>query len=301
MDIGSLLGELQNLVIQLTGIANALFPFAHPNLIVKSLLYDSLGLLVNVWYGFILQTTDFESAREFTTNATIQRFEPSVQLVANAALAVMGVWASYRIMWGHGLRSLYTARILLPRLMMSVVLINFALPLIQAVVDASNVISDTIYKFGALPMDVKAWWLGIALDPLANLPQIITTAALIAGYDVLGVVYILRYTLLIVLAITAPLAGLLFTLPETHHLAKQWTSLFMTNLLMQPAQLFVLAVGFAIERNGNTPVHHLFALAALLVALKVPGAFGGTEKVAHKLESAVKTGFKAVEHAVEHV
>jgi hypothetical protein len=299
MDVGTLLGELQNLVVQLTGIANALFPFAHPNLIVKSMLDDSVGLLLNVWYGFILQTTDFESTHDFTANATIQRFEPSVQLVANAALAVMAVWASYRIMWGHGLRSLYTARILLPRLMMSVVLINFALPLVQAMVDASNVVSLTIYRFGAIPEDMKVWWSGIGLDSTANLLQIVTTAVLIAGYDVLGVVYILRYTLLIVLAITAPLAGLLFTLPETHHMAKQWSSLFMTNLLMQPAQLFVLAVGFAIERNGNTPVHHLFALAALLVAFKVPGAFGGTEKVAHKLESAVKTGFKAVEHAIE--
>jgi hypothetical protein len=112
--------------------------------------------------------------------------------------------------------------------------------------------------------------------------------------------YLIRYTILIVLAITAPLAGLLFTLPETHHVAKQWSSMFLTNLLMQPMQLFVLAIGFALERDGYTPVHHLFALAALLVVFKVPGAMGGAEKVAHKLESAFKTGFKAVEHAVAH-
>jgi hypothetical protein len=264
------------------------------------MLEDSVGLLLNVWYRFILQTTDFESTRVFTANATIQQFEPKVQLVADAALGVVVIWASYRIMWGHGLRSLYTARILLPRLLMSVILINFALPLIQAIVDASNVISDVIYRFGTIPPDMRVWWYGMGLESSVGLPQLITTAVLVAGYDVLGVVYVLRFTLLIVLAITAPLAGLLFTLPETHHLAKQWSSLFMTNLLMQPAQLFVLAIGFAIERNGVTPVHHLFALAALLVAFKVPGAFGGSEKVAHKLESAVKTGFKAVEHAVAH-
>jgi hypothetical protein len=140
----------------------------------------------------------------------------------------------------------------------------------------------------------------MGLESSLSLPQLITNAVLVAGYDVLGVVYVLRYTLLIVLAITAPLAGLLFTLPETHHMAKQWSSLFMTNLMMQPAQLFVLAIGFAIEKQGVTPVHHLFALAALLVVFKVPGAFGGSEKVAHKLESAVKTGFKALEHAVAH-
>jgi len=299
IDPGQVLGELQNLVVQLTGIANVLFPFAHPNLIVKSMLQDSLGLLLNVWYRFILQTTDFESTRDFTANATIQMFEPKVQLVANAALAGVAVWASYRIMWGHGLRSLYTARILLPRLVMSVVLVNFALPLMQAVIDASNVVSDAVYKFGTIP-DMNVWWNVIGLEPLGDLPQILTTGALVAGYEVLAVVYVIRYTILIVLAITAPLAGLLFTLPETHHLAKQWSSLFMTNLLMQPVQLFVLAIGFAVEKNGSTPVHHLFALATLLVLFKVPGALGGSEKVAHKLESTVKSGFHMAEKAIVH-
>ncbi len=299
MDPGQVLGELQRLVIQVTGIANVLFPFAHPNLVVKLMLQDSLGLIINVWFRFILQTTDFETTRDFTANATIQAFEPKVQIVANAALALMVVWAAYRIMWGHGLRSLYTARIMLPRLVMSVVLINFALPLMQALIDASNVVSQAVYAFGTIP-DMHGWWNAIGLESIADLPQILTSAALVSGYDVLAVVYVIRYTILVVLAITAPLAGLLFTLPETHHMAKQWGSLFMTNLLMQPAQLFVLAIGFAIEKNGATPVHHLFALATLLVLFKVPGAMGGSEKVAHKLEATVKAGFHMAEHAIAH-
>ena len=40
---------------------------------------------------------------------------------------------------------------------------------------------------------------------------------------------------------------------------------------MQPAQLFVLAIGFGLENGGHTPVHHLFALASLLIVFKVPG------------------------------
>jgi len=299
MDFGQMLGELQNLIVQLTGIANALFPFAHPNLVVKAMLDDSLGLLLKAWSGFILHTTDFETGGDFTSNATIQAFEPKVQLVADAALSIVAIWASYRIMWGHGLRSQFTARIMLPRLLMSAVLINFALPLVQAVVQASNAVCDAVETFGTLP-DWQNWLHNLQLDASSGILQIITTAVLITGYDVLGIAYLIRYTLLIVLAITAPLAALLFTLPETHHLAKQWSSLFLTNLLMQPMQLFVLAIGFALERNGYTPVHHLFALAALVVVFKVPGAMGGTEKAAHKLESAVKTGFKAVEHAVAH-
>jgi hypothetical protein len=67
---------------------------------------------------------------------------------------------------------------------------------------------------------------------------------------------------------------------------------------MQPAQLFVLAIGFALERNGASPVHHLFALASLFIVFKVPGALGGAEKAAHKLQSTVDMAFKHIEHAV---
>ena len=58
----------------------------HPEKVVAMLLDDSLGLLLKVWFGFILRTTDFETGRDFTTNVTIQRFEPVVQLVADAVV-----------------------------------------------------------------------------------------------------------------------------------------------------------------------------------------------------------------------
>ena len=111
------------------------------------------------------------------------------------------------------------------------------------------------------------------------------------GYDVLAIGYLVRYAILVVLAITAPLAGLFFMLPETHHLSKMWASQFTTNLFMQPAQLFVLTIGFALERGGGTTFHHLFALASLLIVFKVPGAFGGSEKMAHKLQTTVHQAF----------
>ncbi len=294
------LDQLSAVVALLTQLVGWLRPFVHPNLIIKALLDDSLGTILNVWFNLILHTRDFQTGHDFTSNATIQVFEPKVQLVANAALTLVAIWAAYRIMWGHGLRSQYTARILLPRLLMAAVLINFALPLIQAAVQASNTACDAIQSFGTIPVDWNAWWNTLQVDPSDGVLQIITTGVLIVGYDLLGIAYLIRYTLLIVLAITAPLAALMFTLPETHHVSRQWSSLFLTNLLMQPMQLFVLAIGFALERNGSTPVHHLFALAALAVVFKVPGAMGGAEKAAHKLESAVRVGFRAVEHAVAH-
>ncbi len=292
-----LLGEIQSLLIVLSKVLDIISPLEHPSSIVVLLLNDSVGLLDKVWFDFILSTKDFETSGDFTRNATIQRFEPKVQIISNAALVLVAMWASYRIMWGHGLRTQYSARILLPRLFMGAILINFSLPLFQAVVDITNTLCTVIKGFVAL--DSPSDWLANSVyGPSAGIWEIVTTAILAVGYDVLAVTYMVRYAILIVLAITAPIAGLLFTLPETHHISKHWASNFTSNLLMQPAQLFVIAVGFGLEKDGTTPIHHLFALASLLLVFKVPGALGGAEKAAHKLQSTVTEAFRHIEHAV---
>ena len=282
---------------ELGRIDGYLYTIVHPNLILAALLKDSLGLLLRVWGDFILRTTDFETTGDFVGNATIRRFEPAVQVAANAALALIAMWASYRIMWGHGLRSQYTARILLPRLLMAVILVNFSQPLFQAVVAINNTLCDVVQGFVKLD-DLSTFGAGFANDPSAGAWEIITTGVLAAGYDVLAITYFVRYAILIVLAITAPIAGLMYTLPETHHISKQWASHFTTNLFMQPAQLFVLSIGFGLERNGTSPIHHLFALASLLIVFKVPGALGGAEKAAHKMQTTVESALHHIEHAL---
>ena len=288
---------LHELYVELSRIDGYLYTIVHPNLILAKMLDDSVGLLLNVWFKFILSTTDLETGGDFVNAAAIQRFEPKVQLVADAALVLIAVWASYRIMWGHGLFTQYTARILLPRLFMAVVLINFAMPMFQMGVGAANAMSQAVQSFSTHD-DLSTLAAGIAHNANEGTWEVITTGALAAGYGALAISYLVRYAVLIVLAITAPLAALLFMLPETTHLSKMWMSHFATNLFMQPAQLFVLSIGFALEHDGVSPVHHLFALASLLVVFKVPGAMGGTEKAAHKLESIVHTSFVHIGHAL---
>jgi hypothetical protein len=290
-------GYLKAAVAAIDRLNGLLWPLVHPEQVTASALDQSLGLLLKVWFGFILRTTDFDTGREFTKNVAIQHLEPTLQLVADSALALVVIWSFYRLMWSHSVRSQYAVRILLPRLFMGAILINVSQPLFQGAVQISNTVCDAIQSFGTIP-NWNTWWDNYRLDQTHGVWQFITTGALVAGYDVLAVAYLVRYAILIVLAITAPLAGLLFTLPETHYLAKHWASLFVSNLFMQPAQLFVLAIGFALENGGHTPVHHLFALASLLIVFKVPGALGGAEKTAHKLESALTTGLHGLQHVV---
>lgn len=275
----------------LNGYLDAIF---HPAKVIASLIENTISPVTSIWFGFVLQTTDFPSNGDFVGNATIQQFEPKVQLVADAALVLIAMWSAYRIMWGHGLFTQYTARILLPRLFMAAVLINFPLMLFQFAVDASNTLSASIQTLITIPKPAALLGGLMPADPL----QIVAIAVLAAAYDVFAVVYVLRYAILILLAVTAPIAGLFFMLPETNHISKLWMSHFTTNLFMQPMQLFVLAIGFALERNGVSPIRHLFAIASLLIVFKVPGAMGGSEKVAHKLESTVSKGLHHLAHAL---
>lgn len=291
------LNLIQLLLTQLGQLTGYLYTLLHPNLVVVRMLNDSVGLLLDVWFKFVMTTVDVETMGDFITNATIQRFEPKIQLAANAALGLVAVWAAYRIMWGHGLFTQYTARIMLPRLFMSAVLINFALPMFQLVVSASNTISNVVQGLNVHD-DMYTFGASFANDPNAGTWEVITTGALALGYGVLAITYFVRYAILIVLAITAPLAGLFFMLPETHHIAKMWASQFATNLFMQPAQLFVLSIGLALEHDGISPMHHLFALASLLIVFKIPGAMGGSEKTAHKLQSTIATSVKHLAHAM---
>jgi hypothetical protein len=294
-------GDIQQLIQAIDRLLAAVWPLVHFNQAIAALLNDSLGLLLRFWFQFLWSTTNLDRGGEFTKNATITLYEPAAELIADGLLTLVAVWASYRIMWGHGLRSKYTARVLLPRLFMAAVLINFSQPMFQALVEANNTLCAVIQGFGTIP-DQGAWVATFSINPADGVLQVITTAILALGYDVLAIAYLIRYTILILLAITAPLAGLLFVLPETNHLAKMWRKLFVTNLFMQPVQLFVLAIGFALESAGGTlgatPVRHLFALAALLVVFKVPGAMGSAEKIAHKLESTLHSGLTHAEHAV---
>lgn len=297
MGVGNLPGDINGLLLAIEQLIALLSPVLHPNLIVAMVLNDSVGILLRVWFGFVLTTTDLDTARDFTQGAVIRQFEPAIQGVSDAALVLAVMWASYRIMWGHGVRTQFTARVLLPRIFMGAILVNFAMPMFQAAVAVSNTLSGAVYAFGSIP-DLNSWLHKLSVNPQDGLWEVITTGVLVTGYDVLAVAYVVRYAILVFLAISAPLAGVLFVVPDTSHLAKLWRQLFVTNLFMQPIQLFVLSIGFALEGSGFTPVRHLFAVASLLIVFKVPGAMGTAEKIAHKLASTAHTGMTHLEHAL---
>ncbi|GAC1460183.1 MAG: hypothetical protein PVSMB10_17700 [Pseudarthrobacter sp.] len=253
--------------------------------------------------GFLLSTTDvLDHGRPFTESSAITRFQPVAVAIADAALVAAITWGAYHIMFAHGVRSLYTVRILLPRILLAFLLANFSQPLLQGAVDVNNALDAAVLSTGTGfdPASLLNGGRDLGSGPAFS---IIVTAALFCGYGVLGIAYTVRYSLLIVLAILAPLAALVSVLPDTHHYARKWGALFVSTLLMQPLQLLVLQVGLQLEvaTSPINPLRHLFALATLLIAFKVPGALhttssAGTHALAtvkHYAHLATRTGHLA--------
>ena len=65
--------DLQNVILLLSQLVNLLWPLGHPRDVVLALLDNSVGLLLKVWFGFILSTTDFETGGDFIKNVTKRR------------------------------------------------------------------------------------------------------------------------------------------------------------------------------------------------------------------------------------
>src|SRR5262245_19777071 len=135
-DVTVLLQTMRELIQQLDRLSVMLAHLVNPREALAMMIRKSGDFVFSLWFNFVLSTTDVgaQPARDLTRNGVITSFEPTVQLVADSLLVLVVVWGSYRIMWGHGVRSQFTARVLLPRVFLAGVLINFCMPMLQAAV-----------------------------------------------------------------------------------------------------------------------------------------------------------------------
>lgn len=283
MDIVEPLRQLLEAVNQ---IRQDLDFWSYPSRFIAS----NLALVMGALQAFVFQTGDpFDPGHDFVHAQPIRQFLPLTQAAADLALVAASGWGFYRIMWAHG-RNTHTIRNLLPRVCLAVILINFSPTLIQAAVEACNALSQAVLaaSSGDHVNILKTWFSNTTSPGLYAL----TLLALFGSYAVLALAYVVRFALLVILAILAPVAALLFVLPETHHYAREWGHLFAGALLMQPLQLLVLQIGFALdlsfEATSVFPLRHLFALAAVYIAFKVPGSLSAASRAGTKTYSFAK-------------
>ena len=264
---------------------------------VAYFVVHNVQVVSDALHAFIFRTTNpTVPGAAFTSVGQIQNFTPLVQVAADTGLTAVITYAVFRMMWSRTTtRSQFVLRVLLPRLLLAMLLINFAVPLVQAAVDGSNALSDSVglATHQQVVADVREF---SGQAGFAGF-QGVTLLVLFACYSVLAFAYVIRFALLVVLTILAPVAALLFVLPETHHYAKEWGSLFISALLMQPLQLLVLAVGFALDGYSVLPIRHLFALAAVFITFKVPGALHSASLAGSKAAGFARRQITHATHA----
>lgn len=257
---------------------------------------SGIGGLANnaVWMfgSFVLITADpTNSQTPLTHMEVIQHLVPLTQALGDAGLTVAVIWSSYKEIWGGGQSSTGRSRIslrrVIPRLALAALLINTCLPLVQLAVDADNAICRVIVNVTELSAQA---FVGHELTADVGVPSAgsFVAAILLVAYVLLGISYILRFALLVLLTVLSPLAALLFVLPETQHWAHSWASLFVSALFSQPLQLLVLALGLSLDAYMALPVGHLFALATVLICFRIPGALHATSSVGRKAISTAR-------------
>lgn len=149
----------------------------------------------------------------------------------------------------------YGIKKLLPKLIVTAILVNLSYTLCAIAVDASNLFGSSIkdlftgFTFDTKPQSIAATgegWAGIAGGILAG--TVAVGAALYVGLSALlpaliaaivsivtaFLVLTLRQALIILLVVISPLAIVAMLLPNTENWFKKWKSTFMTMLLIYP-------------------------------------------------------------------
>lgn len=265
--------------------------------LLRSAIREATKPAIDFLDRYLTSTTDIlDSGGKFTDSAVIAHFLPYTTAAADSGLVLVATWGCYHLMFAHSTRGLYSLHVLLPRLLLGIGLIHFSKLGIQQVIEFNNALCATVMAATPHPVLTEDSFAGLVNAPFV---QATTLALLGCGYLVLMAAYVARYALLTVLVIVAPLAALVFILPDTHHYARRWGSLFVSALFMQPLQLLLLGVGmFFVNQHalGNLGLEDAFALASLWLCFKVPGALHDTSTIAGR----AFTQAKHLAHAVTH-
>jgi hypothetical protein len=211
-------------------------------------------------------------------NDLVKQLQTAIQVLADGLLGVAVMVAGYNVMLQPYMGSSASgAREALPRLLLGAILINTAAWWCRLAIDADNAMCDV---FGAPTVsDAVSTMLRILLDPTHLSGLLMLLVAVIMGLLLL-IQQLMRLALVDVLVILAPLAALVWILPQSQSWGRLWMRLFVGTVFAQALQVLTLRLGFNLA-TGLPPLsaagllQPLLGIAALALALKIPGLVRG--------------------------
>jgi hypothetical protein len=206
---------------------------------------------------------------------------------------------------GGGLIDAYTAKKVLPRLLIAAVLINLSIYFIALAVDITNIIGGGLIALieepfknaGAFKLTLNAGSSGIGLAALIGgsiwgaisiipLMEFLLTFFLVPAFltfIAILVTVLIRRGLIIFLILVSPIAFALYCLPNTEQYFKKWFDLLLKTLLVYPiialifgiADVLSVTIDSASTTGGiSATIGGLLSIIALIVPLvMIPFAF----------------------------
>lgn len=241
----------------------------------------------------------------FDTDSGTFRAWEAMRNFANVGFVIAFLVIIFSQLSGLGISN-YGVKKLLPRLIVTVILVNVSFIISQLAVDISNIVGvtlkdllDNVPTFSAsLDKDVLAsgnWFTDLATGVLAGTAALQVGSAAVVGAAaityftgvgllvpvllaaILAVVITLlilitRQALVILLVVVSPLAFLAMLLPNTEGWFKKWRTVFIAMLILFPtiALLFGgsrLAASVLLQAWGDNTIGQMIALAVMVVPL----------------------------------
>ncbi|MDO8612264.1 MAG: hypothetical protein Q7R32_05500 [Dehalococcoidia bacterium] len=195
--------------------------------------------------------------------------------LVNVALAIIVMWGGFNVMVKEHTRSPYHEVMeLLPRLILAALAANLTLEFARGLIDANNAIAAGVGQVGLPGYDQAS--------PSQEGIALIFTAL---AYGIVAILLVLqmlmRLALIDVLIVLAPVAALLWVLPQTQGWARWWANLFPITVFQQAVQMMVLRLGSALMVEltpgslSNALLTLLLGIAVCWLTLKVPSLLRG--------------------------
>lgn len=165
----------------------------------------------------------------------------------------------------------------LPRLAVAALGVTASLPLVRALLAASNVLTATVV--GALPAGagglLQPLTAGMAIGLISavlDIGAVVVSLVLLAGVAALACLYVLRAAEVVLIALLLPIAAALWVVPSAAGVWRALMGELLISIFVQPVQAFVLLVFAA----GLTPGAvsggaWLWGMAALVLLFRVRG------------------------------
>jgi hypothetical protein len=211
--------------------------------------------------------TPAEGTYDSTTVRSLWDFS---RALTNAGLAVILMWGGFNVMVKEQTRSPYHDMMeLLPRVILAALAANLTLEFVRFLIDANNAFAAAVGQV-SLPGYDEA-------TPTQEGIALIFTAL---AYGIVAILLVfqmlMRLALIDMLIVLAPIATLLWVLPQTQGFARWWMDLLPITVFQQAIQMMVLRLGSALMLEltpgslSNALLTLLLGIAVCWLTLKVP-------------------------------